>query len=308
MTSIVTGATGFIGNNLVRALAKRGERLIALSRQPILSYRNELVTWRSYPETVAAWDDILEEGSTVYHLAWSSLPQTSNENPIKDASDNILGSLHLLDAAKRKGKVRVVFASSGGTVYGPLKSVPASEQHDTRPLCAYGVSKLTIEKYLAFYHDLWGLDTMVLRISNAFGPGQTVNRNFGAISTFATRLAEGQPITIFGDGSVIRDYIYIDDLIEALITAGNRQGLSGIINIGSGVGKSLHDIVRLLERIYKKQIEINYFTRRTADVPVSVLDVSLADGILGWKPRTTFEVGVERTARAITENARQLKS
>jgi UDP-glucose 4-epimerase len=307
MTSIVTGATGFIGNNLVRALARRGERLIALSRQPILSDRNELVTWRSYPETVAAWDEILEEGSTVYHLAWSSLPQTSNENPIKDASDNILGSLHLLDAAKRKGKVRVVFASSGGTVYGLLKSVPASEQHDTRPLCAYGVSKLTIEKYLAFYRDLWGLDTMVLRISNAFGPGQTVNRNFGAISTFATRLAEGQPITIFGDGSVIRDYIYIDDLIEALIKAGNRHGLSAIINIGSGVGKSLRDIVRMLERIYEKQIEINYFTQRIADVPVSVLDVSLAEAILGWKPRTTFEVGVERTAKAITENAGQLK-
>jgi UDP-glucose 4-epimerase len=237
-------------------------------------------------------------------LAWSSLPQTSNEDPVQDASDNIVGTLGLLEAAKRKGNVRIVFSSSGGTVYGALKSVPANEQHETRPLCAYGVSKLTVEKYLALYHDLWALDSIVLRISNAYGPTQKVGRNFGAIATFATCFAMGEPITIFGDGSVVRDYVYIDDVVDAIISAGDQQSGFAIINIGSGTGKSLRDIIRTLSGICVKSVPVKYVAGRAADVPISVLDVRLAETTLGWKPHTPFEVGVESTVRALYGGAR----
>jgi UDP-glucose 4-epimerase len=299
MTSLITGATGFIGQRLLRALVNRGESVVALSRSPHLDAREELVNWRMLPKSAAEWHEILEQVSTVYHFAWSSLPQTSNEDPLHDASENILGSLRLLEAAKKRRGLRLIFASSGGTVYGALASVPAKEQHATQPRCAYGISKLAVEKYLSLYHEVWGLDCVALRISNAYGPGQNVERNFGVISTFATCLTKGKPITIFGDGATIRDYIFIDDLIEAVIAAGNHRGGPLVMNIGSGVGKSLNDIVDALGRVWPQKIEVNYTEGRDFDVPVSVLDISLAANALNWRPRTSFEAGVEATLKAL---------
>jgi UDP-glucose 4-epimerase len=295
MTSLITGATGFIGKSLLYELVSRGERVIAVSRRPQLGEPNKLASWRLFPTDSAGWSEILETVSTVYHLAWSSLPRTSNEDPISDAKENILSTLSLLEAVRRKNTCRLVFASSGGTVYGVLQSVPASEKHRTHPRCAYGVSKLTIEKYLALYHDLWGLDCIALRISNPYGPRQEVGRNFGAVATFATCVARGEPITIFGDGTITRDYIYIDDLIEAIIAAGRHRGGPTVLNVGSGVGRSLNDIVDILREKSKRKIDVNYLQARDLDVPVSVLDISLAETLLNWKPRTSFEKGLEAT-------------
>jgi UDP-glucose 4-epimerase len=299
MTSLITGATGFIGQTLLRELVSRGERVIAVSRRPRRDELENSVSWRLFPQSAAGWNDILEQVSTVYHFAWSSLPESSNKDPLRDASDNILGTLQLLEAAKKRSNLRLVFASSGGTVYGILASVPANEQHDTNPRCAYGVSKLAIEKYLTLWHGLWGLDGVALRISNAYGPGQNVERNFGAISTFAARMTAGEPITIYGDGSVIRDYLYIDDLIEAVIAAGAHRGGPRAINVGSGVGHSLNDIVAILSRICARNVKIDYLAGRDLDIPISVLDVSLAEAVLEWRPRTSFETGIESTVKAL---------
>jgi UDP-glucose 4-epimerase len=300
MTSLITGATGFVGRALTNELVGRGERVIALTRDPYRGDISKSISWRLLPKAPAGWNEILDEIETVYHFAWSSLPQSSNEDPLSDASDNILGSLRLFEACKGRSNLRIVFPSSGGTVYGVLTSVPASEQHDTRPRCAYGVSKLAVERYLALYHDLWGLDCTALRISNAYGPGQLVGRNFGAISTFAARVAKGEPITVFGDGSVTRDYLYIDDLVEALIAAGAHRGGPIVMNIGSGVGKSLNDVVDALARFRTNGPEVRYVPARNLDVPVSVLDISLAQTILKWKPRTSFQHGVEATFIALS--------
>jgi UDP-glucose 4-epimerase len=161
------------------------------------------------------------------------------------------------------------------------------------------VSKLSIEKYLALYRDLWGVDGVSLRISNTYGPGQDVTRNFGAISTFAARATRGEPITIFGDGSIIRDYVYIDDVVEAMIAAGRLRGGAPVINIGSGYGKSLNDIVAALSVLLGRPISVNYIAKRDFDVPVSVLDISLARQILDWTPRISFEAGVELTLQSL---------
>lgn len=273
--------------------------MIAVSRQPHLNKRANFVSWRQFPESPSGWNEMIQEVSTVYHLAWSTLPQTSNDNPACDALDNILGTLGLLEAAKRKSDLRVVFASSGGTVYGILATVPVKEQNDTRPRCAYGVSKLAVEKYLTLYHDIWGLDCVALRISNAYGPGQKAERNFGAIATFTARVTKGEPITVFGDGSTVRDYLYIDDLVLALIAAGTHRRGPTVINIGSGIGSSINDIIRVLGRVCAKKVEVNYTAGRDLDVPVSVLDVSLAEAALKWKPRTSLEVGIECTVAAL---------
>jgi UDP-glucose 4-epimerase len=300
MTTLVTGATGFIGQNLLRELLRRGNSVIALSRLPRRGDdgHEKLLSWRLVPKTAPEWLELLKQVSTVYHLAWSSLPQSSNADPLFDASDNILGTLQLLEAAKKIGNLRFVFASSGGTVYGILRSVPANELHGTNPRCAYGISKLAVEKYLDLHHELWGLDGVALRIANAYGPGQHIGRNFGAISTFAAHVAAHEPVEIFGDGSIIRDYIYIDDLVAAFIAAGNHRGGPTVMNIGSGVGKSLNDIVAALRQVYKR-VDVNYRPGRDLDVPVSILDISLATTTLKWRPCTSFEVGVERTATAL---------
>jgi UDP-glucose 4-epimerase len=285
----------------LRELVSRGESVIAVSRTPPHGARQQLVNWRMAPNNLDGWGQLLEQVSTVYHLAWSSLPQSSNDNPLRDVSDNVLGTLRLLEAAKRCCLPRLVFASSGGTVYGALSSVPANEQHTTNPRCAYGISKLAMEKYLALYQELWSLNCVALRISNAYGPGQKVRRNFGAISTFAARALKGEPIRIFGDGSIIRDYIYIDDLVEALIAAGNRHEGPRVINIGSGIGRSLNDIVALLASICTK-VEVIYGAERNLDIPVSVLDISLAKRVLKWEPRTAIELGIELTANALCKS------
>jgi UDP-glucose 4-epimerase len=301
MTCLITGATGFIGQSLLHELVNRGESVIAVSRLPYLGEPHNLVSWHLYPKDTAGWNELLEQVSTTYHFAWSSLPQTSNENPICDASDNILGTLQLLEAAKKKPNLRFVFASSGGTVYGTLESVPANEQHATRPRCAYGVSKLAVEKYLTLYHDIWGLECIALRFANPYGPGQKIGRNFGAVSTFASHATRGEPITVFGDGSIIRDYIYIDDLIDAVIAAGNHRGGPTVMNIGSGLGKSLIDIIDVLRTTCSKEIAVTYIKGRDFDVPVSVLDISLAEAELQWKPRTSFKDGVDAILRVLEE-------
>lgn len=299
MTALITGASGFVGQNLLRKLADRGESVVAVSRRPDLAKHEKAVSWHSLPEDTAGWTELLREISVVYHLAWSSLPQTSNENPLRDASDNILNTLRLLDAAKSKRDLQIVFPSSGGTVYGTLMSIPANEQHGTNPRCAYGISKLAVEKYLNLYRDLWGVNCIALRISNAYGPGQKTPKNFGAIATFANRAAKNDTITIFGDGTIIRDYIYIDDLTDAIIAAGAYRGDAAIMNIGSGVGKSLNDIIDTLGKYFSKKISVEYVKGRDLDIPVSVLDISLAKTALDWKPHTTFEAGIEATLRAM---------
>jgi len=184
-------------------------------------------------------------------------------------------------------------------VYGVLNSLPVTEEHPTNPRCAYGVSKLAIEKYLILHRDLWGLDSVSLRISNAYGPRQEVIPQFGAISTFAARALRGEPITIFGDGSIIRDYVYIDDLVEAMILAGKFRHGPPVMNVGSGAGKSLNDIVTALSGVLGRQIAVNYVAKRDFDVPVSVLDISLARATLDWMPRVPFEAGIASTLRAI---------
>jgi len=156
-----------------------------------------------------------------------------------------------------------------------------------------------VEKYLGLYQELWGLDCVALRISNAYGPGQQVGRNFGAISTFVTCALKCEPIRIFGDGSVIRDYIYIDDLVDALIAAGNRNGGPSVINISSGTGKSLNNILAFVARLFARDVDVIYGAKRNFDVPISVLDISLAKRILKWEPRTSIEIGIQLTANAI---------
>ena len=296
MTSLVTGAAGFLGRNLTAALVQSGERVVAFGRAFRRPSPSAGVTWVNADlSTFDHWETLLEDVSTVYHLAWSSLPHSANADPLRDASTNILTTLRLLEGLRSRPGVRFVFTSSGGTVYGCLDVVPVPEEHPTKPLTAYGVSKLTIENYLNFFSDAHGLDPVSLRISNLFGPGQAFGRGFGAIATLSAFALRGEPIRIYGDGETVRDYIFVTDVVEALLRAGRSSATSRVLNIGTGEGHSLNDIVNIVARYIDRPLKVNYEARRSFDIPVSVLKIERARNELGWSPIVPFNEGVAQT-------------
>jgi UDP-glucose 4-epimerase len=298
---LVTGASGFIGSAVVVALADRGDHVVAVSRRPP-PVAGPGISWvEADLRTYAAWPALLDGVTTIYHFAWSSLPASSNQDPVADAYDNIVGTLRLLEAVKAREGIRFVFPSSGGTVYGRLRADRAAETHPTRPTCAYGVSKLAVENYLMLFASMWGLDAVTLRISNPYGPGQDTGRNFGAVTTFARCALTGEPITIYGDGSVVRDYLYISDLVDAVLRAGQMRGGATVLNIGSGVGRSLNEVVSTISTVLGHPIEIRHLPARSFDVPVSVLDIACARMALTWSPKVVFEQGVIATLSGLRQ-------
>lgn len=297
--SLVVGATGFIGSALVQGLAAAGSLVTAVSRHHAEPERDGVRWLRVDPQDVASWRLALEAVEVVYHLGWSTVPQTASADPVADVQDNVISSLRLFEAIDGSEVKRLVFASSGGTVYGRIGSPLVSEDHPTRPISAYGVSKLSVEHYLEMLGDQRGLDSVSLRIGNPYGPGQTKRANFGAVTTFARLGLAGQPITIFGDGSIVRDYLFIDDVVEAVMAAGARRGGPTVINVGSGEGRSLNEIVATVEQIIGRKLDVAYQPGRRFDVPRIVLDPSRAGDVLGWRPRTSFPEGVRRTVEAL---------
>jgi UDP-glucose 4-epimerase len=212
--------------------------------------------------------------------------------------------LRLLESVERGTSPRFVFASSGGTVYGRLVKAPAPEEHPLRPLSAYGVSKLSVEAYLDLFTSFGAIRPVSLRIGNLFGPGQETQRLFGAVSHFSKQALAGAPIRMFGDGAIVRDYVYIDDAVKAVVRGGHTEVSSAALNIGSGEGRSLNDIVAVLQKLLAKPIMVEREPGRPFDVPVSVLDSAKARAELGWSACVSFEEGVAITlasmAKAVT--------
>src|SRR4029434_4711286 len=172
----------------------------------------------------------------VFHMISTTIPKSSNDNPAYDVESNLVGTLRMLEAARKAGVRKVVFASSGGTVYGIPKVVPINESHPTDPICSYGISKLAVEKYLHLYHALHGLDYCILRIGNPYGEGQRPTAAQGAVGVFLYKALHGGVIEIWGDGTVTRDYIYIGDVIQAFLKAMTYSGEHRLFNIGAGEG------------------------------------------------------------------------
>jgi UDP-glucose 4-epimerase len=202
----------------------------------------------------------------------------------------------LLEEAVRAGVRKVVFVSSGGTVYGRPQYVPIDEAHPTDPISSYGIAKLAIEKYLHLFHTLHGLDYAILRPSNPFGERQRVQASQGAVAVFLGKVLKGEPVDIWGDGSVVRDYIYIGDLIAALLAAQRYTGAMRIFNVGSGAGLSLNQLLDGIAQVTGRKAERRYLDARAFDVPANVLAVDRARQELGWTPATAFLDGLARTA------------
>ncbi len=297
MNSLVIGGNGFIGSHLVGGLLEAGDPVRVYDRSPNkfgLAFEGA-----EYVEGELGNHGLIRgavEGvEVVFHLVSTTLPKTSNDDPIYDVRSNLVDTLQLLEACVEAGVRKVIFASSGGTVYGLPRAIPITEDHPTEPITSYGVVKLAVEKYLGLYFRLHGLDYAVLRISNPYGPYQNPAGQQGAVAVFLHRAHAGEPITIWGDGSVVRDYLYVSDLAEALVLAGGIESRQSVFNVGSGRGTSLNELIALIADVTGERPAVDYVPGRVLDVPANVLDVTRARGDLGWSPRTGLAEGIAHT-------------
>lgn len=294
MTQLILGP-GFIGLKLARRLAAMGQPVRALGHSKPPQDLPAGVEWiHADIRDGSALDRALTGATAVHHLFSATVPASAEQDPLLDLSGNVGLTLDLLSRCVKARVQKLVFVSSGGTVYGIPQSLPITEDAPTRPIGIYGAGKLAIENYLHCYRHVHGLDYTVLRLSNPYGDGQRLDRNQGAIGTFMLRALHNEPITIWGDGEVTRDYLYIDDVIDALVLAAQTEGSERVFNIGSGVGLSLNEILRALQPLFPQALDVRHVEGRNFDVRANVLDIRRAREHLGWQPRIGLNEGLSR--------------
>lgn len=297
---LIVGGGGFIGSHLAERFLRLGARVSIFDRPNLIRPDNlsGLAELRWFEGEFTNHEDlaeVIEPGQVVVHLVSTTLPKSSNDNPIFDVESNLVGTLRLLELIRQKGARKIVFVSSGGTVYGIPERTPISEDDPTDPICSYGITKLAIEKYLHLYKVLHHIDYVVCRLSNPYGERQRVGANQGAVAVFMDRIKSGKAIDIWGDGQVVRDYIYIDDAVDAIVLSVINSGVSGVFNVGSGKGVSLDELISAISSVTGLDSLRNYLPPRGFDVPVSVLNIEKARGILSWTPKTDLKDGLSMT-------------
>lgn len=296
---VVLGAGGFIGTNLCLTLRQGGATISAVGRRPA-DWPAALadVRWHEADFTDAAgMAGIVARDDIVVHLLGGSAPAESNADPVADVEASLLPSLRLIDACADAGVKRMIFLSSGGTVYGPSNAERLAEDDPTNPISAYGINKLAVEKYLGLYRHLHGLNAIVLRVANPYGPYQR-RRAQGVVGAALHKALAGTPIEIWGDGSVVRDYLHIDDVVAAILLAAKHHGSNWVFNIGSGQGRSIGEVVADVCAVTGTPLtSVIYSPGRLADVPRNVLECSRAAQELGWRPRVAWMDGLRSTAR-----------
>ena len=295
---VVLGANGFIGGYLCRELVRAGYHVKALDRVYNNKLLDELKDNMDFYLSDTSDDSVLEEvisnTDVIFHLAYTTTPATSDSNIIYDITSNLVSTVKVLKMCIKHKVKKIIFPSSGGAVYGIHHSMALKEDMDTQPICSYGVTKSAIEKYLYIFEKTHGLDYVVLRLANPYGPKLT-GFSQGVIPAFIKKILEKEPLNVWGNGEVIRDYIYIDDVISAFIKSISYKGEERLFNIGSGVGFSVNQLIKILERYEGKKLTVNYHTPRTCDVPSVYLDISRAKKHLNWFPVVKIENGIKMT-------------
>jgi UDP-glucose 4-epimerase len=292
--AVVTGGAGFVGSHVAEALVASGDEVHVLDSLATGS-REKIPAGAEFHEgdirsdAGALFDELRPE--VCFHLAAQADVGTSVERPDYDADVNVLGTLRVLEAARANG-THVVFSSTGGAIYGECDG-PASEDAPRRPISPYGISKLAGEEYLAGWNRLFGARHVALRFANVYGPRQEASLEGGVVAIFLERLAEGEETTIFGDGEQTRDFIYVGDVVTAVLAAVEQDG--GVFNVGTGVETSVNELHAVCRRVTGIDREPSYAEARPGDVRRSVTDPSLAARELGWRPERSLEDGLRLT-------------
>jgi UDP-glucose 4-epimerase len=294
MRALVTGGAGFIGSHLVDALLARGDAVAVVD--DLSNGRRELVP-DGVPLHVTDIADVAgpteqERPDVVFHLAAQVDVRKSVADPAHDARANVAGTASVLEAARASGARRVLLASTGGALYGESVPLPTPEDAELAPFSPYGAGKAAAETYLALFTRLYGLSTMALRFGNVYGPRQDPHGEAGVIAIFAGAAVEGRAVTIYGDGSQTRDYVYVGDVVAGFLAAADSDA-TGAVNIGTGVETSVRELAEALA------VEARLAPARTGEVARSCLDVSRAADALGWRAEVPLAEGLERTLAAV---------
>lgn len=303
MNIILFGAAGFIGKNLVRNLIQNKENHITLVDKSKAFFsdiekkmlKNVIIKQDAFDEN-SDFDVLLERQDIVYHLVSTTVPGTSNHQISQEIKANVMVTVNLLEACVRCNVKKVVFFSSGGTVYGKDVACPIREEMPTYPICSYGLQKISIEKLLYLYEYMYGLDYRIIRLSNPYGPYQRPNGILGAVTTFTYKALKEEEIVVYGDGSVIRDFIYIEDAIKAIEKVVKGESEYHTFNIGCGYGTSINELLKMIRISLKKELKIIYKPGRSVDVPENYLDISRYENCYGKLNVTTLQEGICKTA------------
>ena len=307
MRCIVLGGRGFIGSKIVTRLLERKWKVTVFARKrdalpPELPPGVALIEGDFLSEKNLA--EALRGCDACVHAISSTSPQSANEDPLYDVQSNLLPTINLLRLLPLSSVKKFIFISSSGA-YGKPQYSPIDENHPTNPIGSYGITKLAIEHHCAMHEASHELNYRALRVANPFGPGQKIDSQQGAIGIFMSNILLGKPITIWGDGTSVRDYLYVDDVANAVAAAVDYEGPVKTFNVGSGIGHGLVDIVKSIERITDKRAILEFQPSRTFDVDFSVLDTSMSRRELGWKPETTFDEGLENMANWLSPKLRE---
>jgi UDP-glucose 4-epimerase len=303
--NVIIGGGGFLGSHLSEVLLANGQDVIVFDR-PDARYlefsrqRGAKIVIGDFLNPVDIRHAIIN-CDVVYHLVSATVPKISNDDPSFDVQANVIGTLQLLIEMSNARVPKIVFASSGGTVYGDPQEIPIKESHPTDPTCSYGICKLTIEKYLHLFWLLNGMDYRIARISNAYGERQPVTGTQGVIANFMDKALRNEEIVIWGDGSIIRDYIHASDIANALMMISRHEGDPKIYNIGFGHGRSLIDIIDIIQNITHRELRRKLLPSRPFDVKKNILDISRAKIYLNWQPEVDLQAGISRLYEWIVE-------
>jgi UDP-glucose 4-epimerase len=296
MRFLVLGGCGFIGAHVVDHLSAVGHSVRVVSRRPEalrgpvpgVDYR--LADYRDRGALASA----LTGCDAVFHLVSKTTPGSGDLDPVLDVRDNLVATLGLLDLMLEAGVRRLIYVSSGGAVYGAPAQLPIPENHPLHPISSYGIVKVAIESYIDLYSRTKGLSALILRPANPFGERQGHNRSQGLVNTLMRHALLGEPVSIWGDGSIVRDYLHVDDLARLARLAAESE-ITGIFNVGSGVGTSVRAMIELVSEITGRELKVTYGAPRSVDVPVSVLDIAQAQRVFGWTPEIRLRDGLART-------------
>ena len=295
MNALVLGGNGFIGSHVVDNLLKAGHSVRVFDRSPE-RFRSPLpnVEYRTglFGDSFSI-AEALTGVDVVYHLIGTTLPGTSNLNPTADIEDNLIGTVALLQQMVKMGVKRIIYLSSGGTVYGNPEKNPVTENHPLRPICSYGIVKVAVENYLFMFQQHHGISAIIMRPSNAYGPRQGHTGVQGIISTFLTKTLAGETLVVWGDGSITRDYIYVTDLARICLIAGESD-VTGVFNVGYSKGYTISTIIETIAKVVGRKPVVRYEPARYFDVRHIVLDTTKTRMKFDWIPEINLEDGIKK--------------
>lgn len=312
MKILVTGGAGFIGSHLADKLIKKGNEVFIIDNLSTGSEKNINKNAKFYKADIVEKEKIEkiildEKPDVIFHLAAQINVRKSTEDPVFDLNVNVIGTINLIDSFLKTGKQdkKFIFASTGGAIYGECNIIPTPETVEPFPLSPYGISKLTVEKFLNYYKEFKGLRYVSLRLGNVYGPRQNPYAEAGVVAIFTNKMLKGEKPVIFGDGNQTRDFIYVDDVVNAFILTMEKDA-DGIYNVGTEKETSVNEIFELIKKYTGSDVEKIYGEEKEGDIRRSCLSTEKIKRELGWKPEYGIENGLKKTVEWFKEKIAEI--